>query len=143
MCMPDESRVQELLDELFEQQATPEEVCGTCPELLPVVRARWRQICRARAELDALLPAGPDATLPAWPPEGPPLPAVPGYDVEAVLGHGGMGVVFRARHLRLNRLVALKMALAGSYAGPPARGRVPPEAGGGCRPRPPHRRAGL
>src|SRR5262245_12110710 len=128
MCMPDESRVQELLDELFEQQATPEEVCGTCPELLPVVRARWRQICRARAELDALLPAGPDATLPAWPPEGPPLPAVPGYDVEAVLGHGGMGVVFRARHLRLNRLVALKLALAGSYAGPHERERLRREA---------------
>src|SRR5262249_57831964 len=122
MCMPDESRVQELLDELFEQEARPEEVCGTCPELLPVVRARWRQICRARTELDALLPAGPYGPLPPLPPEGPPLPAVPGYEVEAVLGHGGMGVVFRARHLRLNRPVALKMMLARSYAGPRERG---------------------
>ena len=54
--MPDEPRVQELLDELLDQESTPEEVCGACPELLPVVRRRWRQICRARAELDALLP---------------------------------------------------------------------------------------
>ena len=54
--MPDEPRVQELLDELLDREASPEEVCGTCPELLPVVRERWRQICRARAELDALLP---------------------------------------------------------------------------------------
>ncbi len=126
--MPDDPRVQELLDELLDRQATPEEVCGTCVELLPVVRERWRQICRARAELDALLPAGPYGGLPTLPPGGPPLPAVPGYEVEAVLGHGGMGVVFRARHLRLNRLVALKMALAGSYAGPHERERFRREA---------------
>ena len=126
--MPDDPRVQELLDELSDRQTTPEEVCGACVELLPVVRARWRQICRARAELDALLPAGPYGDIPTLPPEGPPLPAVPGYTVEAVLGHGGMGVVFRARHLGLNRLVALKMALAGSYAGPNERERFRREA---------------
>jgi hypothetical protein len=62
------------------------------------------------------------------PPEELPLPQFPGYEVEAVLGRGGMGVVFRARHLRLNRLVALKMALAGSYATPHERERFRREA---------------
>src|SRR3954468_15687318 len=126
--MPDDPRVQQLLDELLDRQATPEEVCGTCVELLPVVRERWRQICRARAEFDALLPAGPYVGLQPWPEEDGSLPAVPGYEVEGVLGRGGMGVVFRARHLRLNRPVALKMLLAGPYAGPHERERFRREA---------------
>jgi serine/threonine-protein kinase len=126
--MPDEPRVQELLAELLERHATPEEVCGTCPDLLPVVRGRWRQICRVRAELDALLPIYPHGSLPTPLPEEQPLPQVPGYEVESVLGRGGMGVVYRARHLRLGRLVALKMALAGSSAGPHERERFRREA---------------
>ena len=126
--MPDEPRVQELLDELLERQATPEEVCGACQELLPVVRRRWRQICRARAELDALLPVSPLGTLPRLPPEELPLPQVPGYAVESVLGRGGMGAVYRARHLKLNRTVALKTLLAGAYAGPAERARFQREA---------------
>jgi tetratricopeptide (TPR) repeat protein len=48
--------------------------------------------------------------------------------VEAVLGRGGMGVVYRARHLKLNRPVALKMILAGAYASPPDRARFQREA---------------
>src|SRR5262249_221680 len=129
--MADEPCVQELLAELLDRQATPEEVCGACPDLLPVVRERWRQICRARAKLDALLPIWPHGSLPptTMPPEGEvPLPQVPGDEVESVLGRGGMGGVYGARHLRLGRLVALKMALAGSYAGAHERERFRREA---------------
>src|SRR5262249_37407216 len=65
-------------------------------------------------------------------------PAVQGYEVLGELGRGGMGVVYRARQIRLNRPCVLKMILAGAHADADSVARFLGEAEAVARLQPPH-----
>jgi serine/threonine-protein kinase len=129
--MSDESRVQQLVEETLDSERAPEEVCAEFPELLLEVRERVRQCQAMEAQIEAMFPPsseGMAARRRRLISLDDSLPEIPGYLVEAVLGRGGVGVVYQAKQLKLNRYVALKMLLSGTYADPHELARFTREA---------------
>ena len=114
-----DARVMQLLEAILDSGMSPEQACADAPELLAPVRVRLANLRAFEGELDGILP---DSTASRRLSHIPDLqartPDIPGYHIDAVVGSGGMGVVYRARHLKLNRIVAIKMLLSGVYATP-------------------------
>jgi serine/threonine-protein kinase len=87
-----------------------EVLLGQHPDLAPELAA----FLDDRACFDRL--AAPLRSLAAGPAVAP--GRVDGYELEAEIARGGVGVVWKARQAGLNRTVALKMLRAGVLAGP-------------------------
>lgn len=119
---PNEPRIRALLEQILESGSSPEQVSGGDRELERVLHKRLRRARHVEAQMEALFPTpdsigtSPRRALIDRLRQDERLPEIPGYEIHRVIGKGGMGVVYRARHLKLNRWVAIKMVLLGAHA---------------------------
>jgi serine/threonine-protein kinase len=133
--MSADPRLNQLLEEILDTGCSPEVVTRDCPELLPELLTTLRHVHAVDAQLQALFPDSGVAFSVADEPSQSTaeLPQIPGYEVQSVLGRGGMGVVYKGRHLKLHRSAAIKMPLVGTHATAAERERFLREAEAAAR----------
>jgi WD40 repeat protein len=127
---PDQATDDDAVLDLIHAEVLLREQHGDAPQLDEYL-ARFPRLAEPLREQFALHKAGPTraaATLGGAPAPEPPPPIVPGYEVLEELGRGGMGVVYKARQLGLNRVVALKLIRGGFAADAEALARFKTEA---------------
>lgn len=91
------------------QTVPVEELCKDCPDLIDEAR---RHLAKLKDFSPLATPTDQSSTFVPLGETRKSAPAIPGYEILGVLGEGGMGIVFQARQLALNRLVALKVITA-------------------------------
>jgi hypothetical protein len=124
-CVTDDDLRAFLLGDLPEHQAGPISAhLDSCPDCEAAARRLDDLTDPMIRSLQRALGSGTRADRPAGDAapsrrgEAPRVRHIEGYELREELGRGGMGIVFRARHQSLNRVVALKMILAGQFASP-------------------------
>jgi serine/threonine protein kinase/tetratricopeptide (TPR) repeat protein len=140
------SDTESTLDLIFNEYLLREQ-CGDRPDAEEFLRRFPEHSETLRAQIELHHAVGPEMLVGsehtfAWmdPPqvEPGPLPEVPGYELLDEIARGGMGVIYQARQVSLNRMVALKMISAGAFANPDERARFRTEAEAAARLRHPH-----